>query len=140
MDIEHFRKRHITYEIIRCVVDAGRDPDPVTVLAFGRERCAREALSAGQAPSPGQHHRLAVHLCELYTHTVSAAVADNHARAVLDEAYRRAMGDYGVRLQQLADSGVARTELTDLFTAMREDLADLWRRAEAAAEPGWDTP
>jgi hypothetical protein len=27
--------------------------------------------------------------------------------------------------------------ITDQFAAIRDELADLWRRAEAAAKPGW---
>jgi hypothetical protein len=30
--------------------------------------------------------------------------------------------------------------LTDQFTLIRDELADLWRRCEAAAKPGWDAP
>ena len=128
------------YEIIRRSTDARRDPDPVTVLAYARQHAATEALEPGRPPTAGQHHRLALHLADLYTHTVSADVAANYARDVLDEAYRRAVREHGIRLQQMADSGADRIDLTDQFTAVRDDLADLWRRAEAATQPGWDQP
>ena len=51
------------------------------------------------------------------------------------EAYRRAIAFHGHRMQQLAESEVAREDLTDYLTAMRTDLADLWRRGEAARAP-----
>ena len=85
-------------------------------------------------------HWLALHLADLYTHTVSAAAAANHARDVLDEAYRRAVREHGIRMQQMADSGADRADLTTHIGTARDDLAELWRRAEAAAQPGWDQP
>ena len=109
------------YETIRRVVDAGRDPDPVTVLAYARQRSATQALRSNQAP----------------TRTVSAAAAASYAREVLDEAYRRAFRAQGIRMQQLAECGADRADLTEQFAAIRDELADLWRRAEAAAQPGW---
>jgi hypothetical protein len=36
-------------------------------------------------------------------------------------------------MAELAERGAARTDLTDCITAMRAELADLWRRAEATA-------
>lgn len=125
------------YETIRRVVDAGRDPDPVTVLAYARQRSGTQALRPNQAPTPGQHHRIALYLADLYTRTVSAAAAASYAREVLDEAYRRAFRAQGIRMQQLAECGADRADLTEQFAAIRDELADLWRRAEAAAQPGW---
>ena len=110
------------YEIIRRVTDARRDPDPVTVLAYGRQHAATQSLDPTRPPTAGQHHRLALHLADLYTHTVSAAAAANHARDVLDEAYRRAVREHGIRMQQMADSGAERADLTDHFTTVRDEL------------------
>jgi hypothetical protein len=78
-------------------------------------------------------------LADLYTHTVAPAATAGYARDVLDQAYRRAFGEHGIRMQQLAASGADRSELTAQFATIRDELAELWRRAEAAAEPGWDT-
>ena len=128
------------YETIRRVTDARRDPDPVTVLAYGRQHAATQSLDPTRPPTAGQHHRLALHLADLYTHTVSAAAAANHARDVLDEAYRRAVREHGIRMQQMADSGADRADLTTHISTARDDLAELWRRAEAAAQPGWAQP
>jgi replicative DNA helicase len=126
------------YELIRRATDARRDPDPVTVLAYGRQHAATEALDPARRPTAGQHHRLALHLADLYTHTLSADIAANHARDVLDEAYRRSVREHGIRMQQMADSGADRAAITEHFTAVRDNLADLWRRAETAGQPGWD--
>jgi len=57
-----------------------------------------------------------------------------------DRAYRRAFRTNGIRMRQLAESGADRGELTAQFGAIRDELAELWRRAETAAKPGWDTP
>jgi replicative DNA helicase len=73
-----------------------------------------------------------VRLAELYTNTVSPAMIDQYAREVLEDAYRRAVGFHGTRMTQLAETDCSREELTDYLTVMRADLAELWRRAEAA--------
>jgi hypothetical protein len=90
------------------------------------------ALHPEQPPTTEQHHRLAVHLANLYTHTVSPAAA-SRAHDVLDNAYRQAVRDHGTRTQDLAENGSSRDDLTAQFTAIRADLADLWRRAQAVA-------
>jgi replicative DNA helicase len=128
------------YEIIRKLVADGRDPDPVAVLARAGHQAAAQALAPDRAPTPEQHHRLAVFLADLYTHTVAPTSAAGYARDVLDRAYRRAFRTNGIRMRQLAESGADRGELTAQFGAIRDELAELWRRAETAAKPGWDTP
>ena len=82
-----------------------------------------------------RHHHFAVHLANLYTRTVTPSAVQQYAREVIDEAYRRAIALHGQRMQQLAESEVAREDLTDYLTAMRAHLADLWRRGEAARVP-----
>jgi len=61
-------------------------------------------------------------------------------RAVLDDAYRRAFETCGMRMQQLAASGADRAYLAQRFTGIRDELTDLWRRAEAAAKPDRSQP
>ena len=129
------------YEIIRRVIDAGRVPDPVTVLAYARHHPGTQALQPKQATTPGQHHRLALHLADLYTHTVTPAAATSYARHVLDDTYRRVFAQQGIRMQQLGECGNAElAELAEQFAAISEELANLWRKAEAAAQPGWGAP
>lgn len=128
------------YELIRSLVDDARDPDPVTVLARGKTQPAADALQPDQPPTPERHKRLALHLADLYTNTVTAAAAASYARDVLDEAYRRAFREQGIRMQQLGETATDRGDLTEQFTQIRDELAELWRRCEAAAKPGWDTP
>ena len=53
------------------------------------------------------------------------AAAGYYAREVLDEAYRRAFRDNGIRMQQLGESGADRELITDQFAAIRDELADL---------------
>jgi len=134
-------KRQWAYEIIRALVDEGRDPNPVVVLAAARQRSWSLGQHADQPPTPYRHHRLAVYLAGAYTQVLSpAAAAGDYARGVLDEAYRRAFRDNGIRMQQLGGCGAERESITEQFAAIRAELADLWRRTEAAAKPGWWRP
>jgi replicative DNA helicase len=125
------------YELIRGLVDDGRDPDPVSVLNRAKHQPAAQALQPDTAPTAGQHHRLAVHLSNLYTNTISHHAAPSHARDTLDEAYRRAFREHGIRMQQLGETASDRSDLTEQFSIIRDQLADLWRRAEATTVPGW---
>ena len=130
------------YEIIRAVVADGRDPNPVLVLSTAGQRpWSLDGAFETTPPTPARHHQLALHLASAYTQVLSpASAAGDYAREVLDEAYRRAIRDNGIRMQQLADCGAARGALTDQFAQIRDELADLWRRAETAAKPGWWRP
>jgi hypothetical protein len=65
------------------------------VLHRAKHQPATRALHPDQAPTAEQHHRLAVHLANLYTHTISPDAAISHARDVLDNAYRQAFRDSG---------------------------------------------
>jgi replicative DNA helicase len=123
------------YELIGHLVAEDRDPDPVLVLATARHRPPVDATHPGRPVSNRRHHQFAVHLANLYTRTVTPAVAQQYAREVLDEAYRRAIAFHGQHMQQMAESEVTREDLTDYLTAMRTDLADLWRRGQAARAP-----
>jgi hypothetical protein len=123
------------YEIIRHLVDTDVDPDPVVVLHTAGGRPPADIAHPGDTVGADRLHRFAVHLAGLYTRTVTPGAARQYAREVLDDAYRRAVGFHGTRMTQLAESGAPRGELTDHLTAMRAELADLWRRAEAAAHP-----
>jgi replicative DNA helicase len=119
-----------TYELIGHLVADHRDPDPVLVLATARHRPAADA--GHRQVSSRRHHRFGLHLVDLYTSTVTPAHVTQYAREVLDEAYRRAIAAHGERLLQLAENGCSRDDLTDYLTAMRLQLADLWRRGQAA--------
>ncbi|KUI34193.1 hypothetical protein [Mycobacterium sp. GA-2829] len=122
-------------EVIRALVADGRDPDPVVVLHTARQQPPTDAAHPEEAVTPGRHHRLAVHLAGIYTQALAPGATRQYAREVLDDAFRRAVAFHGVRMQQLAETGAGRDDLTDYLTAMRADLADLWRRARAAALP-----
>jgi len=128
------------YHIIRRLVDAGRDPNPVVVLATAKHQPCREAIDPDDPPPPARHHKLAVYLAAAYTQTISAAAAPTYAREVLDAAYRRAFYAGGIRMQQLGESHADRADLTERFTLIRDELAQLWRRCEIAAKPGWEKP
>ncbi len=124
------------YELIRRVVDTGQNPSPVVVLEAGSHHSGSDAFKPEQHPSPRQHRRLALYLFEVYQGAVAPTdTADFYAGQVLEEAYRRAFAMCGIRMQQLAESGAARTDLTEQFIAIRDELADLRRRADKAAKP-----
>lgn len=124
------------YELVRRVVDDGKTPTPPTVLAEGRRHAASDALDHTHAPTANQLHQLALYLFDAYSQAVApTAAAATYAREVLNEAYRRAFDACGSRMQQLAASGVDRQDLTTQFASIRDELADLWRRAEEAAKP-----
>jgi replicative DNA helicase len=118
------------FEIIRHIVDGGDDPDPVVVLHTARRRPAADTAHPGEPVSAARHHRFAVHLAGLYTNTVSPVAVRQYARAVLDDAYRRAVASHGIRLTQLAESGADTSELSDYLGAMCAELAGLWDRAK----------
>jgi replicative DNA helicase len=120
------------YELIGHLVADGCDPDPVLVLATARHRPPNDHRGP---VSTRRHHDFAVHLANLYTRAINPALVGQYAREVLDDAYRRAIGLHGARMQQLCESGASREDLTDYLTAMRTDLADLWRRGQAARPP-----
>jgi replicative DNA helicase len=122
------------YEIIGALVDAGHDPDPVAVLATGRRQPGRQALNPEATPSPRQHHRLALHLADAYTSTVSPTLAHSYAREVLDQAYRRSFRAHGMAMVCLADAGADRETLADHFRAAECELADLSRRAHTVLD------
>lgn len=124
------------YELIRTLVDAGTDPTPVLVLAAGRRQPAHHALEPNEPPSAHKHKRLALYLFDAYSQAIApAASIRSYAREVLEEAYRRAFDTCGIRMQQLAACGADRDDLTEQFAAIRDELAELWCRTEAAAKP-----
>jgi replicative DNA helicase len=129
------------YEIIRGLVEEGTDPHPVTVLATAKRQPSSEAVNPAAAPTPPRHHKLAVYLADAYQQVIAPkTAAGDYAREVLDEAYRRGFIQAGIRMQQLGESGAEPEALTTQFIAIRDELADLRRRAEAAAKPGWCQP
>lgn len=129
------------YQVIRTLVDVGQDPDPVAVLDAARSQPSTSTLQPGQQPTAHQLKGLSMYLFDAYQDATDPHhTAGEYAREVLDTAYRRAFRDNAIRMQQLADTDVERELLTKLFTETRDELADLWRRAEAAARPGWDVP
>jgi replicative DNA helicase len=121
------------FEVIRHLVAGGEDPDPVVVLHTARQRPPADAAHPGEPVSASRHHQFAIHLANLYTQAVTPAAARQYAREVLDGAYRRAVELHGIRMAELAQSGSSRTQLADYLTDMRITLADLAKRAEAAA-------
>lgn len=125
------------YELITALAEAGQRPDPVLVLASAKHRAGSIAADPTAPPTAHRHHQLSVYLARAYTETVCPDNAGSYAREVLDNAYRRAFTAAGQRMQAIGESDSDRAELTEQFAGVREELLDWWRRAEAAAQPGW---
>jgi replicative DNA helicase len=125
------------YEVIRSLVEAGEDPNPAIVLQRARSQPAAGDLliPVSDSEHARRHRALALHLFDAYSQVITPANVRFHAREVLDDAYRRAFDTCGIRMQQLASCGADREDLTAQFGAIRDELADLWRRADAAGKP-----
>lgn len=130
------------YEIIRELVEDGTDPNPTVVLAAARTKSNSETLlRPGQPPTAHQVKELSLFLFDAYQQAIAPkTAAADYAREVLDEAYRRGFTQAGIRMQQLGESGAESEALTAQFNATCDELADLRRRAEAAAQPEWSRP
>ncbi|WP_018604291.1 hypothetical protein [Mycobacterium sp. 155] len=122
------------YQLIRALVEDGNDPNPVLILAEAKHRPPSNALDPGHDPTEHRIRQLSLYLFDAYSQAVAPRdCAHRYAREVLDEAYRRAFRTGGQRMQDLAEAGADRDDLTTQFTAIRDELADLWKRAETAA-------
>lgn len=123
-------------ELIRALVDAGENPNPVLVVRAAMKNAPGGYLAPYEARewNPGGHgglyHQLTLHLASVYDHVVAYdAGVLSYAREVLDDSYRRAIRCHGVRMQQMADTIADREDLTDYVTQlMRGDLRDIWMR------------
>lgn len=92
------------YEVIRVLVADGRDPHPTAVLHRAKTQPAGGALDPARPPSSRDHHRLATHLAGLYVHVLDPEAVADHARDVLEAAYRVAVHAAADRLHYLADT------------------------------------
>jgi replicative DNA helicase len=127
------------YQLIGQLLAAGQDPTPVAVLGAARRAAARATACAEPTPGPARYRQLALYLFDAYAQAVAPAAAiGSYARAVLEEAYRRALHTGGARMQQLAASGADGDELARGFAALAAELADMRSRAQAAAAPPRD--
>ncbi|OKH64786.1 hypothetical protein EB74_08630 [Mycobacterium sp. SWH-M5] len=130
------------YELITTIVtDHHTDPDPTLVLTLARSQPpAADADIIAEltttAIRPNVLGDLGNYLANAYTNTHNINQVREYARLVLDDAFRRAAGTWGARLQALADSHADREDITTAITEiMRGELRDLWSRAERAAKP-----
>lgn len=129
------------YEIITTLVDNGQDPNPVAIMAAARTQPYSEALQPNQPPTATEIKRVALYVFDAYRHAMTPDVAaGTYARDVLEEAYRRGFTQAGLRMQQLGETNAEPEALTGQFIAIRNELAELRRRAEATAKPGWWKP
>lgn len=129
------------YEIITTLVDNGQDPNPVAIMDAARTQPYSQALQPDQPPTAHQIKQAALYVFEAYRHAMTPDVsAGTYARDVLEEAYRRGFTQAGLRMQQLGETNAEPEALTGQFIAIRNELAELRRRAEATAKPGWWKP
>jgi replicative DNA helicase len=126
--------------VIRALVAEGRDPDPVAVLHIADNQPTEEFISQppdndwGLPDRGSRHHQFALYLADAYRQVVDPHHAYAYAGEVLADAYRRTFRFHGIRMQQLGESNASRGDLAHYLFAMQDELADLKRRAEAAAQ------
>ncbi|WP_071289310.1 hypothetical protein [Mycolicibacterium llatzerense] len=134
------------YELITTLVQAGNNPDPTLILAGARRQPpASEADVIDELTvttlRPNIIGDLGNYLANTLTRVHNLAAAREYARAVLDDAFRRATAAWGARLQQMATAYADREDLTTVITeGMRGELRDLWQRAERAGRPAARPP
>jgi hypothetical protein len=123
-------------ELIRSLVDAGENPNPVLVVRAAMKQAPADYAAPYETRewNPGGHggryHQLTLHLAAAYDHVVGYdAGVVSYAREVLDDSYRRAIRFHGTRMQQMAETMADREDVTDYVTQlMRGDLRDIWIR------------
>ncbi|ATQ40896.2 MULTISPECIES: helicase DnaB [Mycobacterium] len=134
------------YELITTLVQAGGNPDPTLILAAARRQPPAWGAAAIDELTvttlrPNIIGDLGNYLANTLTRVHNPAGAREYARALLDDAFRRATAAWGARLQQMATAYADREDLTTVITeGMRGELRDLWQRAERAGRPSAHTP
>lgn len=126
------------FELIATLTAAGTRPEPIAILALARRQppASENNVLTGlviTTQRPSIHADLGRYLADALTRVIDPNDARSYAREVLDDAFRRAAADWGVRLQEMAEACADREDLTTVITeGMRGQLRDLWRRAEHA--------
>jgi hypothetical protein len=115
------------YELTADLVAGGRTPAVPSVFTHGRRRPARQALRPDRPPTGRDLQRLGKHLVDLYLDVVDPRAVADHARDVLDEAYRRAVHTHGIRLQHLAETCPSTDELATAVTKTCHEMTALRR-------------
>ena len=124
------------YELMSTLIGKGVTPDPTLMLTAARRQPPAADADvphelATIALRPNVFDDLGMYLIDVYTNSYTTTNIDQYARAVLDDAFRRAAGRWGTRLQNMAEAYADREEITAAITdLMRGELRDLWSRAE----------
>ena len=115
--------------------------EPPSAGQTGRRHAAADAINPHAAPTAHRQRQLALYLFDAYQQVIAPKTsAGDYAREVLEQAYRRGFTQAGIRMLQLGECGAEPEALTTQFITIRDELADLRRRAEGAAKPGWWRP
>ena len=92
------------FELIRLLVDAGENPNPVLVVRAAMKQAPADYAASYQTRewSPGgqggRYHQLTLHLAAAYDYVVGYdAGILSYAREVLDDSYRRAIRFHGTK-------------------------------------------
>lgn len=122
-------------ELIRALAAAGQDPNPVLIVRAAQKQQPNDETSfelrtrkiGGQG---GRYHQLTMHVANAYTDVVGyGTTAWHYAAEVLDDSYRRAFRDHGIRMQHMAEAMADVEDLTDYATGyFRGNLRDIWTR------------
>ena len=103
------------YELIRHIVREDQDVDPIAILGAGRRSPTTESRSSRNAPTPHQHHQLALYLVDACTDTPNPADLASCVQTVLEDAARRAFDTRAIRMQELTASGASVVRLKCLL-------------------------
>lgn len=134
-DIYRPQIRH-AIEIIRALVAAGQKPEPTIIVRTAQKQppanhafpgMTREWNLGGQG---SRYHSFVLLIANAYTNEIgNGTTAWFHAAEVLDDSYRRAFLEHGIRMQQMAEAMADVEDLTDYATGyFRGNLRDIWTR------------
>lgn len=134
-DIWRPQIRH-AIEIIRALATSGTKPEPTLIIRAAQTQApadhdfpgmTRQWEVAGQG---SRYHSFVVLIANAYTNEVgSGTTAWFHAGEVLDDSYRRAFLEHGIRMQHMAEAMADVEDLTDYATDyFRGNLRDIWTR------------
>lgn len=134
-DIYRPQIRH-AIEIIRALAAAGQKPEPTLIVRTAQKQppaadtlpgIGREWKITGQG---SRYHSFVLLIANAYTNEIgNGTTAWYHAAEVLDDSYRRAFLEHGIRMQQMAEAMADVEDLTDYATGyFRGNLRDIWTR------------
>jgi hypothetical protein len=120
-------------QVIRMLVDRGRAPDPVAVVAAVRNPDRRAGVTEPGSvldEFPGRFDTIARYVADCYTTGINADVWGTTYQ-VVDDAYRRSFGAAGLRLNQMAEYPADTEDIEQVAAAAVVEWRGYWYRLRA---------